>query len=109
MIPPSGAGDLDQPGLSRLGTMAEPVEAPPDSSSPLSAAHLLGCDNLGYQVGRLMIGGQTSLEVGFAAAIVAVLFGTLYGAFSGFVGGIVDSFLMRIVDAGQSILCELAT
>jgi peptide/nickel transport system permease protein len=66
--------------------------------------HLLGCDNLGYdQVGRLMIGGQTSLEVGFAAAIVAVLIGTLYGAISGFIGGPVDSFLMRIVDAGLSI------
>jgi peptide/nickel transport system permease protein len=69
-----------------------------------SAKHLLGCDNLGYdQVGRLMIGGQTSLEVGFAAAFVAVLFGTLYGAFSGFVGGTVDAFLMRLVDAGLSI------
>ena len=69
-----------------------------------SAKHLLGCDNLGYdQVGRLMVGGQTSLEVGFAAAFVAVLFGTLYGAFSGFVGGVVDSFLMRLVDAGLSI------
>jgi peptide/nickel transport system permease protein len=69
-----------------------------------SGAHLLGCDNLGYdQLGRLMIGGQTSLEVGFAAAIVAVFIGTLYGAFSGFVGGVVDSILMRIVDAGLSI------
>jgi peptide/nickel transport system permease protein len=67
-------------------------------------AHLLGCDNLGYdQVGRLMVGGQTSLEVGLAAAVVSVLFGTLYGAFSGFVGGVVDSFMMRIVDAGLSI------
>jgi peptide/nickel transport system permease protein len=71
---------------------------------PPSGAHLLGCDNLGYdQLGRLMIGGQTSLEVGFAAAIVAVFIGTLYGAFSGFVGGAVDSVLMRIVDAGLSI------
>jgi peptide/nickel transport system permease protein len=69
-----------------------------------SARHLLGCDNLGYdQIGRLMVGGQTSLEVGFAAAFVAVLFGTLYGAFSGFVGGAVDAFLMRLVDAGLSI------
>jgi peptide/nickel transport system permease protein len=41
--------------------------------------------------------------VGFAAAIVAVLFGTLYGAISGFIGGPVDSLLMRIVDAGLSI------
>jgi peptide/nickel transport system permease protein len=69
-----------------------------------STAHPLGCDNIGYdQLGRLMVGGQTSLEVGFAAAIVAVFIGTLYGAFSGFIGGPVDSFLMRIVDAGLSI------
>ena len=74
------------------------------SLCPPSAAHPLGCDNVGYdQLGRLMVGGQTSLEVGFAAAIVAVLIGTLYGAFSGFIGGPVDSFLMRIVDAGLSI------
>jgi peptide/nickel transport system permease protein len=71
---------------------------------PPSAAHPLGCDNVGYDLlGRLMVGGQTSLEVGFAAAIVAVIIGTLYGAFSGFIGGPVDSFLMRIVDAGLSI------
>jgi peptide/nickel transport system permease protein len=75
-----------------------------DSLCPPSAQHPLGCDNLGYdQLGRLMVGGQTSLEVGFSAAIVAVLIGTLYGAFSGFVGGPVDSFMMRIVDAGLSI------
>jgi len=75
-----------------------------DSLCPPSAQHPIGCDNVGYdQLGRLMVGGQTSLEVGFAAAIVAVIIGTLYGAFSGFVGGPVDSFMMRIVDAGLSI------
>jgi peptide/nickel transport system permease protein len=75
-----------------------------DSLCPPQAQHLIGCDALGYdQLGRLMVGGQTSLEVGFAAAIVAVIIGTLYGAFSGFVGGPVDSFMMRIVDAGLSI------
>jgi peptide/nickel transport system permease protein len=69
-----------------------------------SAKHLLGCDDLGYdELGRLMVGGQTSLEVGLAAAVVSVLFGTLYGAISGFIGGPVDAVLMRIVDAGLSI------
>jgi peptide/nickel transport system permease protein len=69
-----------------------------------SGAHLLGCDDLGYdELGRLMIGGQTSLEVGLAAALVSVLFGTLYGAISGFVGGWLDALMMRIVDAGLSI------
>ena len=69
-----------------------------------SASHLLGCDDLGYdELGRLMVGGQTSLEVGLAAAAVSVLFGTLYGAISGFAGGFVDAVMMRIVDAGLSL------
>ena len=69
-----------------------------------SASHLLGCDDLGYdELGRLMVGGQTSLEVGLAAALVSVLVGSLYGAISGFAGGIVDSIMMRIVDAGLSL------
>jgi peptide/nickel transport system permease protein len=69
-----------------------------------SAAHLLGCNDLGYdQLGRLMVGGQTSLEVGVAAAAVSVVFGTLYGAISGFAGGLVDAVMMRIVDAGLSL------
>jgi peptide/nickel transport system permease protein len=69
-----------------------------------SGSHLLGCDDLGYdQLGRLMVGGQTSLEVGVAAALVSVLVGTLYGAISGFAGGFVDALMMRIVDAGLSL------
>jgi peptide/nickel transport system permease protein len=67
-------------------------------------AHLLGCNDLGYdELGRLMVGGQVSLEVGVSAAVAAVIVGTLYGAISGFIGGPVDAFLMRIVDAGLSI------
>ena len=69
-----------------------------------SGEHLLGCNDLGYdQLGRLMVGGQTSLEVGIAAALMAVLFGALYGALSGFAGGAVDAVLMRVVDAGLSL------
>jgi peptide/nickel transport system permease protein len=69
-----------------------------------SSQHLLGCDDVGYdELGRLMVGGQTSSEVGLAAAIVAVFIGTMYGAISGFVGGWVDSLMMRIVDAGLSL------
>jgi peptide/nickel transport system permease protein len=69
-----------------------------------SGSHLLGCNDLGYdELGRLMAGGQTSLEVGLAAAVVSLFFGTLYGAISGFAGGIVDALMMRIVDAGLSL------
>jgi peptide/nickel transport system permease protein len=69
-----------------------------------SGSHLLGCNDLGYdELGRLMVGGQVSLEVGVAAAVVSVLVGTLYGAISGFAGGFIDALMMRIVDAGLSL------
>jgi peptide/nickel transport system permease protein len=45
-----------------------------------------------------MTGGQSSLELGFAVGIATTVIGLLYGAVSGMVGGIVDAFLMRIID-----------
>lgn len=72
----------------------------PASLRPPSSAHPLGTDNEGYdELGRLMLGGQTSLEIGVAAALVATVIGVAYGAVSGFVGGVVDGLMMRIVDA----------
>ena len=35
-----------------------------------------------------MVGGRTSLEVAFGAAVLAVVLGTLWGAIAGFVGGV---------------------
>lgn len=68
------------------------------------AGHPLGTDNVGYDVlGRMMVGGQSSIEIGFAAAILAGVFGVLWGAVAGYFGGIVDSIMMRIVDAMLSI------
>jgi peptide/nickel transport system permease protein len=69
-----------------------------------STAHLLGTDEVGYDVlGRLMVGGQTSLELGIAAALIATSFGVLWGAIAGFFGGVLDSLMMRMVDALVSI------
>lgn len=72
--------------------------------SPGDEGFLLGSDGVGYdQLGRLMLGGQTSLIVGLAAGLLATAFGTLWGATAGFVGGWVDAAMMRIVDALMSI------
>jgi len=69
-------------------------------NQPPSSAHPLGTDSSGYDVlGRLMVGGQVSLEVGFAAAILATVLGTLWGAIAGYVGGAADAVMMRLVDA----------
>jgi len=66
--------------------------------------HPLGTDGVGYdQLGRLMLGGQTSIIVGLAAGILATFVGTIWGAIAGFAGGWIDSAMMRVVDAMMSI------
>ena len=66
---------------------------------PPGAGHPLGTDGYGYDVlGRLMVGGQSSLELGFAVAIATTVIGTLYGAIAGWLGGIVDMVMMRVID-----------
>jgi peptide/nickel transport system permease protein len=69
-----------------------------------SLKHLLGTDDTGFDnLGRLMLGGQTSLEVGIAAALLAVCIGVIWGATAGLVGGFVDAAMMRIVDSMLAI------
>jgi peptide/nickel transport system permease protein len=69
-----------------------------------SGAHLLGTDTNGFdELGRIMVGGQAALEIGFFAALVAIVIGSLWGAVSGLVGGIVDSAMMRVVDVFLSV------
>lgn len=64
----------------------------------------LGTDPEGFnQLGRLMLGGQSTIEVGFAVAVFSTGFGALWGALAGYVGGVVDALLMRIVDTALSI------
>jgi peptide/nickel transport system permease protein len=71
---------------------------------PPGAGHPLGTDNVGYdELGRLMVGGQTSLEIGLGAAVVAVVVGVAWGTIAGYSGGVLDSLMMRIVDGVMSI------
>ncbi|ABP56766.1 MULTISPECIES: ABC transporter permease [Salinispora] len=72
--------------------------------APGEQGHPLGTDGVGYdQLGRLMLGGQTSIIVGLAAGVLATIVGTLLGAIAGFFGGWVDAAVMRVVDAMMSI------
>ncbi len=66
--------------------------------------YLLGTDSAGFDIlGRLMKGGQSSIEVGLAVGLIATLVGLIYGAVSGFFGGALDGVLMRVVDVGYAI------
>jgi ABC-type dipeptide/oligopeptide/nickel transport system permease subunit len=67
-------------------------------------SHLLGTDEHGFdELGRIMIGGQAALEIGFLASAIATVIGTLWGAVAGLVGGLLDGLMMRIVDILLSI------
>jgi peptide/nickel transport system permease protein len=64
-----------------------------------STAHWMGTDELGRDVlSRIMTGTKTSLEVAVVVLSFAVVFGTLVGAVSGYLGGLVDEVLMRFTD-----------
>src|ERR1700690_3446738 len=64
-----------------------------------SGQHPLGTDYVGFDIlGRLMVAGQSSLEIGLAVAVLATSFGVLWGAVSGYFGGFLDAIMMRMVD-----------
>jgi peptide/nickel transport system permease protein len=76
----------------------------PIANQPPSLQHLLGTDDAGYdELGRLMVGGQITLFVALAVAVLATSFGLIWGCVAGVSGGVVDSFMMRIVDAALAI------
>jgi len=73
-------------------------------NQPPSIHHLLGTDSSGYdELGRIFYGGEYSLTLGFLAGFITIVIGTLYGMISGFVGGVTDTLMMRLLDAFLSI------
>jgi len=64
-----------------------------------SLDHLLGTDFLGNDtLSELIVGTRPVVEVGIGSAIIVVVVGVIVGLFSGYVGGIVDTLIMRITD-----------
>ena len=73
---------------------------PPAWQEGGSSRHLLGTDLLGRDVlSRLIYGARVSMAVAFAALLAGGGIGLMLGILSGYVGGRVDAFLMRVVDA----------
>ncbi len=61
--------------------------------------HIFGTDDLGRdRLARLLVGTRTTVSVAFAAALVALIIGTIWGAVAGWVGGRTDEIMMRVVD-----------
>jgi len=64
-----------------------------------SALHWLGTDELGRDTwSRLLYGGRTDLQVGVLAVVFPFCFGVFIGTVCGYLGGRLDSIVMRVVD-----------
>ena len=62
-----------------------------------SAEHLLGTNDIGQDIfSELLYGARTSLAIGFLSAAISIFIGSAVGMVSGWYGGAIDRFLMKI-------------
>lgn len=73
-------------------------------SLPPSLSHPFGTDPYSRDVlSRVIYGARLSLTIGVLATIVSLTVGVGYGAIAGYLGGIADAIMMRLLDAFLSI------
>jgi len=86
-------------------TPYDPLETDPANrfAGP-GGEHILGTDHLGRDLlSRVILGGQSSLLLGFSATAVSLAAGVPIGLFAGYVKGRPDEILMRLMDILMSI------
>ncbi|PLV58651.1 ABC transporter permease [Thermotoga sp. KOL6] len=77
----------------------DPTEMTWDVEQPPSLTHPLGTDTYGRDIlAQLLHGIRSSLYIGFLAAIISLVIGTIIGSFSAVKGGIVDDTLMALTN-----------
>ncbi|MFC3024293.1 ABC transporter permease [Vibrio zhugei] len=78
-------------------------ELPPAWMMDGSPDFLLGTDDQGRDIlSTILYGSRLSLTIGFLAVGLQLLIGTIVGLCSGYFGGRIDNFLMRVADVQLS-------
>jgi ABC-type dipeptide/oligopeptide/nickel transport system permease subunit len=71
-----------------------------DRFKPPSETYFLGTDDYGRDIfSRLLYGASLSLKIALVSQTLAVTLGVTLGLISGWYGGLVDDFIMRLTDA----------
>ena len=76
---------------------------PPAWTERGNPTYLLGTDDQGRDViSAIIFGSRMSLVIGLAATLLAMVVGVTLGLISGYVGGKLDAFIMRVADVQLS-------
>src|ERR1700754_1770093 len=79
------------------------ANTPPAWEEGGNVSFSLGTDDQGRDIlSAIMYGSRVSLLVGFASVLFSMILGVTLGLISGYAGGRVDSFIMRIADVQLS-------
>jgi peptide/nickel transport system permease protein len=71
---------------------------------PPSMLHLFGTDEIGHDIlARIIWGSRASLMAGIVSVSLALAIGVPIGLLTGYLGGIVDATVMRLIDAMLAI------
>jgi peptide/nickel transport system permease protein len=82
-----------------VGKLESVVSATGERFDGPSAAHIFGTDRVGRDLLNLTVHGtRVSMVIGLLATVITVAIGALLGIVSGFLGGSIDTVLMRITD-----------
>jgi peptide/nickel transport system permease protein len=77
---------------------------PPERLLGPSRAHLCGTDVAGRDIlSQILYGSRISVRIAVTVVSLAVIFGSLIGLFSGYLGGVADEIIMRVTDVMFSI------
>lgn len=82
-----------------LAPQSPEIQTLTDKLTPPGKEYWLGADKLGRDVlSRLLYGARVSLIVSFSAVAGQMIIGITVGAIAGYFGGVIDAFLMRMVE-----------
>lgn len=69
-----------------------------------NGTYMMGTDAMGRDIfARIIYGGRVSLSVGIFSVIISTVIGITYGGISGYFGGKLDNYMMRLLDTFLAI------